>query len=57
MPDGQLIVGVFNADPERTRQSFRRLAELEFEAAFFGHGAPMDKDASMAFRKLAERLG
>jgi glyoxylase-like metal-dependent hydrolase (beta-lactamase superfamily II) len=57
LPDGQLIVGVFNADPEQARSSFRRLAELDFEAAFFGHGAPMDRDASLAFRKLAERLG
>jgi glyoxylase-like metal-dependent hydrolase (beta-lactamase superfamily II) len=57
MPAGQLIVGVFNVDPEQARASFRRLAELEFDAAFFGHGAPMNRDASLAFRKLAERLG
>jgi glyoxylase-like metal-dependent hydrolase (beta-lactamase superfamily II) len=56
MPEGQLIVGVFNVDPAQARASFRRLAELEFDAAFFGHGAPMDRDASLAFRKVAERL-
>ncbi len=56
MPDGRLIVGVFNVDPEQTRASFRRLAELDFDAAFFGHGAPMDKDASLAFRRVAAKL-
>jgi glyoxylase-like metal-dependent hydrolase (beta-lactamase superfamily II) len=57
MPDGEVIVGVFNVDLQQAKASFRRLAELDFGAAFFGHGAPMDKDASLAFRKLAERLG
>ncbi len=56
MPEGQLLVGVFNVDPNKTRASFRRLAELEFDAVFFGHGAPMEKDASLAFRRLAEKL-
>jgi len=56
MPEGQLLVGVFNADPEQARASFRKLAQLDFDAAFFGHGAPMDKDASIAFRQLAEKL-
>lgn len=56
MPDGQVIAGVFNIDREQTRRSFRRLAGLDFEAVFFGHGAPMDKDASAAFRKVAARI-
>ena len=56
-PKGQLIVGVFNVDTEQARQSFRRLAELDFEVACFGHGAPLDKEASFAFRRLAEKLG
>jgi glyoxylase-like metal-dependent hydrolase (beta-lactamase superfamily II) len=56
MPDGQLLVGVFNVDPAQTRASFRRLAELEFDAVFFGHGASMERDASLDFRRLAEKL-
>lgn len=56
MPEGHLLVGVFNVDPAQTRASFRRLAELEFDAVFFGHGAPMEKDASLAFRELAVKL-
>jgi glyoxylase-like metal-dependent hydrolase (beta-lactamase superfamily II) len=57
MPEGQVIAGVYNLDEAQTRRSFLRLAELEFEAAFFGHGAPMDKDASLTFRRTAEKLG
>ncbi len=56
-PKGRLIVGVFNVDTEQARQSFRKLAELDFEVACFGHGAPLDKEASYAFRRLAEKLG
>ncbi|MEX0786945.1 MAG: MBL fold metallo-hydrolase [Dehalococcoidia bacterium] len=56
MPDGALIVGAFNADPEQARRSFRRLAELDFEVACFGHGAPLDKDACLEFRRIAEKL-
>jgi glyoxylase-like metal-dependent hydrolase (beta-lactamase superfamily II) len=55
--EGNPIVGVFNLDREQTRASFRKLAELDFEVACFGHGAPLDKEASLAFRRLAERIG
>ena len=54
-PSGPL--GVFNTDREAARRSFRKLAELEFDVACFGHGKPLDKDASLAFRRAAERLG
>jgi glyoxylase-like metal-dependent hydrolase (beta-lactamase superfamily II) len=49
--------GLFNEDQVQARASFRKLAQLEFDAAFFGHGAPMDKDALRAFRRVAGRLG
>ena len=49
--------GIFNEDRAQVKASFRKLAQLDFDAAFFGHGRPMDKDASRAFRKVAERLG
>ena len=54
--DGKPIVGVFNLDGEQAKASFRKVAELDFEVACFGHGAPLDKEASLAFRRLAERL-
>ena len=49
--------GMFNADRAQTRESFRKLAELDFDVACFGHGKPLDKDASRAFRRAAEKLG
>ena len=49
--------GLFNEDQAQARASFRKLAELDFDAAFFGHGKPLDKGASLAFRRAAERLG
>lgn len=55
--DGKPITGVFNVDREQARASFRKLAALDFDAACFGHGPPLDKDASVAFRRAAERLG
>lgn len=53
---GQPIVGVFNVDPEEAKASFRKLAGLDFEVACFGHGPPLDRQASLAFRRLAETL-
>jgi len=55
-PEGRLLVGVFNVDPAETRRSFAKLAALDLETVCFGHGAPLDKDASAAFRRLAEKL-
>lgn len=49
--------GLFNEDRAQVRESFRKLAELDFEVACFGHGKPLDKEASLAFRRAAEKLG
>ena len=56
-PQGRLMVGVFNVDTQQARASFRKLAALDFEVACFGHGKPLDREASLAFRRLAEKLG
>ena len=53
---GRPIVGVFNVDPQRARESFRLLSEMEFEAAFFGHGPPITSGAAAAMRRVAEFL-
>ena len=53
-PSGPL--GIFNEDQAQARQSFRKLAALDFGVACFGHGAPLDSEASLAFRRRAERL-
>ena len=55
--NGRPIVGFFNCDPEQARGSFLRLAELDIDSAYFGHGTPLMSDAAAAFRRLAVRLG
>ncbi len=50
------LLGLYNEDQEAARASFRKLAQLDFDAAFFGHGKPLDKGASLAFRRVAEKL-
>jgi glyoxylase-like metal-dependent hydrolase (beta-lactamase superfamily II) len=54
---GRPMVGFFNCDPAGARESFLRLAELDVEFAYFGHGTPLLGGAGEAFRKLSERLG
>lgn len=49
--------GMYNEDKTQARASFRKLAALDFDVACFGHGPPLDKEASAAFRRAAERLG
>ncbi len=51
------LFGVFDEDRAELKPSFRKLAALDFDVACFGHGSPMNKDASRAFRRLAEQLG
>jgi glyoxylase-like metal-dependent hydrolase (beta-lactamase superfamily II) len=47
--------GLFNEDRAQSSVSFARLAELEFDVACFGHGKPLGREASSAFRKAAGR--
>ena len=54
--EGRLILGPFNVDRAAAATSVRRLAQLEFEVACFGHGEPLFGGASAATRRLAERL-
>lgn len=48
---------MFNEDSEQAVHSFKRLAELDFDRAFFGHGKPLDGEASTLFRRAADQLG
>ena len=54
--DGRVIVGVFNVDRARARASFARMAQLDFDTACFGHGAPLLGSASLAFRSVAAAM-
>jgi glyoxylase-like metal-dependent hydrolase (beta-lactamase superfamily II)/ferredoxin len=47
--------GMFNEDARAVQESFRRLAALDFDVACFGHGKPLDRDASREFKIYAER--
>ena len=48
--------GIFNEDREQAVLSFKKLAALEFDRAFFGHGKPLDGEAATLFRRAAEQL-
>lgn len=54
--EDNLILGMFNLDRARAIDSFRKIAQLDFDIACIGHGAPLDKDASLEFRRVAEQL-
>jgi glyoxylase-like metal-dependent hydrolase (beta-lactamase superfamily II) len=54
--EGNAILGMFNLDQAQAIRSFRKLAALDFEIACLGHGKPLDKDASLAFRQVANKL-
>jgi len=49
-------IGWFTEDTARAKESLQKLAALDFDAAFFGHGRPIDKEAALRFRRLAEKL-
>ncbi|HWM38286.1 MAG TPA: MBL fold metallo-hydrolase [Streptomyces sp.] len=51
--DGTAMLGVFNADRGRAISSLERLAELPVDAAYFGHGGPVTRDAAGALRQAA----
>ncbi|GIH64618.1 MBL fold metallo-hydrolase [Microbispora siamensis] len=55
-PDGQVILGVFNADPPAAVASFARQAALDVEIACFGHGEPVTEGASGLIRDAAARF-
>lgn len=53
---GEPLVGFFNIDRDQARQSFMRLAALDFEVACPGHGDPIVHAAAIRLRPVAQRL-
>jgi glyoxylase-like metal-dependent hydrolase (beta-lactamase superfamily II) len=49
-PPVGILFGMFTEDISEANRSFRKLADLEFEVAVFGHGNPIRERASDAFR-------
>ena len=49
---GQVVLPPVAEDFTVTEASVRRLAELDFDVAVFGHGEPIESGASEAFRRV-----
>jgi glyoxylase-like metal-dependent hydrolase (beta-lactamase superfamily II) len=49
-------IGWYTEDMAQAKESIRKLAALDFEAAFFGHGRPIAKGAGERLRRFAEKL-
>ena len=43
----------YTADMAQAHQSVKKLAKLKFQRAVFGHGEPIENNASQAIAKLA----
>ncbi|MGB8962785.1 MAG: MBL fold metallo-hydrolase [Pseudonocardiaceae bacterium] len=54
---GDVILGVFNLDRAEAAASFRRIADLDAEAACFGHGELLIGQASARLQHVASTLG
>ena len=52
----RMPIGMYTVDPEQAKESIRKLAELEFDVACFGHGRVLKGEANLRFRRLAEKL-
>jgi glyoxylase-like metal-dependent hydrolase (beta-lactamase superfamily II) len=55
-PPTSALGGMFTEDIPAAKESFRKLAELEFDFACFGHGGPIKGKAHAAFRRAVEKL-
>jgi glyoxylase-like metal-dependent hydrolase (beta-lactamase superfamily II) len=54
---GRLDFGYSCEDLSAAKQSLRKLAQLDFDVAVFGHGLTIKRRAAARFRKKVERLG
>ena len=51
---GEPMLGVFNADPEQAKESFRRLAGLDARILCVGHGPPITADAQSRLARVKD---
>ena len=54
---GEVKRGWMNRSTPSFDASLRHIAEFDFDIAVFGHSNPLDRSASDAFRRLAEKIG
>jgi glyoxylase-like metal-dependent hydrolase (beta-lactamase superfamily II) len=50
---GQVMLGPFNHDRARARESFRRFADIDVDTVCFGHGQPLRGDDTAKLRAAA----
>ncbi len=55
-PPVGMLGGMFTEDMTQARESFRKLAGLEFDVACFGHGGVLKGKAHAAFRRSVEKM-
>ena len=55
-PPTSAMGAMFTEDVAAAKESFRKLAELEFDTACFGHGGPIKGMAHAAFRRSVEKM-
>jgi glyoxylase-like metal-dependent hydrolase (beta-lactamase superfamily II) len=55
-PPTGVFGGMFTEDIPAAKESFRKLAALEFDVACFGHGGPIKGRAHAAFRRAVEKV-
>lgn len=55
-PPTNALGGMFTEDIPAAKESFRKLAGLDFDVACFGHGGPIKGKAHAAFRRAVEKL-
>lgn len=48
-------IGMFTEDMAQAKETIRKLAEIEFDAACFGHGTVIEGRANAAFRRWVEK--
>jgi glyoxylase-like metal-dependent hydrolase (beta-lactamase superfamily II) len=50
------LASMFTEDPEAAKESFRKLAALEFDTVCMGHGGVLTGQAHAAFKRAVEKL-
>jgi len=50
------LASMFTEDPEQAKDSFRKLAQLEFDTVCMGHGGVLTPEAHTAFKRAVEKM-
>ncbi len=53
VPRALVVLGPFNHDRARARESFRRFADIDVDTICFGHGQPLRGDDTAKLRAAA----